>query len=593
MYSGLTRAGKSFINSVCSGTGRSLLDGKSNAKITDTGSKYYNPDGHLPFCMPVISASKIWYSQAKYNGKTIQNDQELGIALIDWYDKYGKIFQMDANIIAAQGWAESGYKIWNYPLTSTASGIGQFTVEAVFDVIATNKFATQPEYRFTAQEIAAITKNWSGNTSDIKSFKVGYPLGKRNRPYLHQNICDNPEIMIKAHYAYMKYLSGRCDGIASSSLFGYNRGPAYAFPSYTRSISSATNSDNYEKEGIDYVFKIFQLLGNKNYNKTITKSMLSWSEVKNEIMRYQDIIKERADFCKAPTIAFALPQNNLIGSLRNFNSIDAVRFYRNTISDTYSKLLRYREEEFLTESLKEFLDLDIYLSPFTSYPINNPIQLLFTRPFERLYNNAYLIDESDYERFIQRAYIVYSHFGQILGKGMRYLLWERDSHVEIVINNLDKPKEVIDQEYLEQLDFPTRNYIPDEMNFGGTLDTILKTSIFYWNIASYRMDTLCKMLINYTKDFNGSRKFRIFSDDAGLNVIDLETDKRIIDSKESSELNGTYFLIDVMLENSKDPFIDFRPCDVFKEVGLKAEIKGYGDLYEALDRNFDYGIGYE
>jgi len=266
MYSGLTQAGKAFISKVCSNTDRSLLDGKSNYKINDISSNLYNPNGVLPFCNPPTPPTKIWYSDAKYNGKNIQNNRELGIALIDWFDKYGKIFEMNANIIAAQAWAESAYKIWNYPLTSTASGISQFAMPALFDVIISNKYATKPEYQFTVDEIAAISKNTTGNTKD--DYDISKPQGKKNRPILHQNIIDNPEIMIKAQYAYMKYISTRTKGMASSALFGYNRGHAYAKPSYTQSINSAiiSEAEGYEKEGIDYVWKIFQLLGNQNYN---------------------------------------------------------------------------------------------------------------------------------------------------------------------------------------------------------------------------------------------------------------------------------------------------------------------------------------
>ena len=73
--------------------------------------------------------------------------------------------------------------------------------------------------------------------------------------------------MIKAQYCYMKYIGTRCNNLASSALFGYNRGPRYAYPSYTKSIAMATDSENYQMEGINYVYRIFNLLGNKKFNK--------------------------------------------------------------------------------------------------------------------------------------------------------------------------------------------------------------------------------------------------------------------------------------------------------------------------------------
>lgn len=264
-YSGLTQSGKAFIRKVCAGNSRTLLDGKSPYKYLKQDN-LYNPDGHLPFCSPPCPA-KTWYSNAQYNGKKISTNQELGEALIDWYNKYAKIFELDANVMAAQAYAESGYNVWIYPLTSTASGISQFIVEAVYDIIVMNKYATKDSYKFTDAEIAAITKNLSGNTKSVSSYKVGYAQGKKNRATLHQNVIDNPEIMIKGQFCYMKYIGTRCNDLASSALFGYNRGPGYSYPSYTKSIASATNSSNYQLEGIGYVYRIFNLLGNKNFDK--------------------------------------------------------------------------------------------------------------------------------------------------------------------------------------------------------------------------------------------------------------------------------------------------------------------------------------
>lgn len=264
-YTPLTQQGKNFIRKVCEGTGNSLLVGKSKYKINDTTSDNYNPDGVLPYCYPQPSPTKDWYSNAKFDNKPITSNQQLGEAIINWYDKYGKIYEMDANILAAQAYAESAYIVWNYPLTSTASGISQFTSATVFEMIISNKYNIEP--KFTQEEINAITKNVTGNTSSKDTFSVGNMTGKKNRPIMHQNITDNPEIMIKAQFRYMKLISNRCNGMASSTLFGYSRGPfGHAFPSYTKSIASATNSADYQIEGIGYVYKIFSLLGNNNYH---------------------------------------------------------------------------------------------------------------------------------------------------------------------------------------------------------------------------------------------------------------------------------------------------------------------------------------
>jgi zinc D-Ala-D-Ala carboxypeptidase len=270
-YVKLKEEGKQFIRKVCSGNGKTLLEGKSSQKINDTSSKLYNPNGVLPFSSPKVLPSKIWYSNAKHNGANISTNAQLGEALIAWFEKYGQLFEMDANIIAAQAYAESGYILWNYALTSTASGISQFTSDTLYTVIVDNKFSSVPEYRFTNEEIMLINNGISGDKKQLDSYSVSTETGKKNRAIIHQNICDNPEIMIKAQYNYMKFISKRCDGLASSALFGYNRGPYIATPSYTQSIANAKNPErgkDYELEGIGYVYKIFQLLGNPDYAPT-------------------------------------------------------------------------------------------------------------------------------------------------------------------------------------------------------------------------------------------------------------------------------------------------------------------------------------
>jgi len=273
-YKQLTEEGKKFVRTECEKSKNSLLIGKSSQKIEDPTKKYYNPNGVLPFCNPPTSPNKIWTANVTYGGKSVTTNQSLAEAIINWYNKYAKIYEMDANVMVAQAFQESRYFIWNYALTSTASGISQFTNRAVFDMLITNK---HPEVKplFTIAEINAITKNVVGNINDYDgTFSTGILQGRQNRPIIHQNIIDNPEIMIKAQFRYMKYIANKCNSLSSSTLFGYSRGPAYAKSSYIESIQHCINNEKpgYEQEGIDYVFKIFSLLGDKNNELIRTKT---------------------------------------------------------------------------------------------------------------------------------------------------------------------------------------------------------------------------------------------------------------------------------------------------------------------------------
>jgi hypothetical protein len=290
-YRKLTVEGKDYIKAACNGNGNSLLSGKSRDKITKPSSEYYNPNGVLPLFYPRPPRTSIneyntwvnnivsWISNPAINGN-ITTDSQLGDALIKWYNKYGEIFEMDANVMAAQAYQESRYRVWAYPLTSTASGISQFTSDTAVDIIINNKHtkeieATLPNtnpnlLKFSDAEIAKITKNVTGEIKDNATYDIGSALGRKNRPIMHQNITDNPELLIKAQYRYMKYIASRCNSLTSATLFGYSRGPyGYAYSSYILAINKASQhapvgGKPYEDEGINYVFNIFCILGDKN-----------------------------------------------------------------------------------------------------------------------------------------------------------------------------------------------------------------------------------------------------------------------------------------------------------------------------------------
>ena len=257
----LRKEGENFIRSKCNGSGDSKLRGSAN----DKGGYKYNLEGVLPYCSPLTTTSKQWTSNPLINGGVSTNG-ELGEALIKWYNKYAEVFGMDANIMAAQAYQESAFIVWNYAVNSSASGISQFVASTFYEGVMKNK-----RNSFTNAELVALTKNmidytYSSGTPPENPFLVKYELGRQNRPILHQNIIDNPEIMIKAQFDYMKFISTRCEKMASCSLFGYNRGPYLTnSSSYSAWIAAAKSySNNYENEGIIYVYRIFKSLYN-NY----------------------------------------------------------------------------------------------------------------------------------------------------------------------------------------------------------------------------------------------------------------------------------------------------------------------------------------
>jgi len=166
--------------------------------------------------------------------------------LIEWYNKYGNEYSVNANILAAQTYAESLFKVWRYSRTG-ALGISQFVPDTINDRIIKNS-------NFSNEEKNLLLYNIVG---DIDS--------RSNRVQLHQNIIDNPEIMIKGQAVLMNFIMNRNNLLAASSLFAYNRGSSYQSKTYSGLIAHVKTKKGatYCVEGLNYVEKIFNLLSNE------------------------------------------------------------------------------------------------------------------------------------------------------------------------------------------------------------------------------------------------------------------------------------------------------------------------------------------
>jgi len=267
----ITKEGVDFITHVCTvgmtgdKHGNTLLKGKNSYR--------------LPFCFQP-QASQVWTCDIKipnsYGMLPVTTGNDLAQALIYWFNTYAQMFDLDANVIAAQAYAESGYYMWNYAGgDSTASGVNQFLSSTVYEVIVKNsgKQYTHVNY-FTPEEVAKITNGLTQGTIE-GSYQPGgntdapspaHQVTWNNRPILHQNIINNPDIMIKAQCLYMSWISSRCNALTSSTLFGYSRGPGYSLKTYTDSIQLCASKVSQQalQEGLNYVLKIFGVLGDKN-----------------------------------------------------------------------------------------------------------------------------------------------------------------------------------------------------------------------------------------------------------------------------------------------------------------------------------------
>jgi hypothetical protein len=255
----ITKLGEEFIRNRCVSSGTFGSDRFSGKR------KFSLPKSNVPKDT-VFTASPV-----NEKNLPITTADELATNLIRWFNAYCKTYLLDANIIAAQAYAESGYNLWIYS-EGGAMGISQFLDSAIFDTIIKNKDTF-------ASEIEDIVNNLSGDPNDVRiiipnfntrdksivSTKDTTEIAKENRKHFFQNIINNPMIMIKAQCVFMNRVGQRNNNLASSSLFAYNRGGYLSSTSYDDMISKTEKryGKEYIKEGLTYVDRIFKLLAGK------------------------------------------------------------------------------------------------------------------------------------------------------------------------------------------------------------------------------------------------------------------------------------------------------------------------------------------
>ena len=255
----LTNKGKIFIRTVCDGTSDSLISGKQNYRL---------PFSELP-------VGTIFTSNSTDNlGNTIITNEQLGEALIFWFDFYSEQFELDANIIAAQTYIESNYRLWAYAGgNSSAQGISQFLSSSLYDVAIGNfGVASFISTRFTENEILTLINGLErGREQKAYLYKNNASLlniALSNRVPFFQNVIDNPQLSIKAQCRYMKGLSINAADNAASTLFGYNQGQKFVKSTYTDTVLNAKNglSETRLEDGLNYVNRIFRVLGDDTNN---------------------------------------------------------------------------------------------------------------------------------------------------------------------------------------------------------------------------------------------------------------------------------------------------------------------------------------
>ncbi len=231
-------------------------------KIFGSDSSTSMVKGHFYYKLPysnVNSTTIDYYS----NNPNLQTNGQWKKILIDSINNYAKIYDIDANIIAAQIAAEGIFSLWAYSETGSL-GVSQFQPKTLHDIVINNwGDLGEIKEKFTKEEQDKIHYNISyGNTStnDLEIFN-----NRENRMQVFQNLMDNPDLAIKAQCRYMKWIANHSNNLLSTTTFAYNRGIAFADKNYLIAYNEAKTgkhnvSAGWETEGVKYVYTIFNIL---------------------------------------------------------------------------------------------------------------------------------------------------------------------------------------------------------------------------------------------------------------------------------------------------------------------------------------------
>lgn len=255
-------------------------------------------------------------------------------------------------------------------------------------------------------------------------------------------------------------------------------------------------------------------------------------------------------------------RNRRIKILNEFEPLMAVPFYRNTIHKGIKTLFSdLNKRGQITFGLSEFMKYDNYLSPFTSYPMNNPEVLLFSDPFKRIYENFYLMKELDLKKLFKRASTIYIRFADLLFEHFR-------------------------------------KYPPHKKD----LELWTKQFIFQWNSSAPNFDIVWDYLNELYGYELGSGKYHVYTEGLNLFVIDLETNEEVSGYREIMEEQGISQPFDAPFLNHLfvgletdiyDPYTNLNPSIWFEDVKLIPTVISYDDIMSDIKSKFaEYGWDY-
>jgi len=295
-------------------------------------------------------------------------------------------------------------------------------------------------------------------------------------------------------------------------------------------------TEDYTLKGIYTQFE--DEFRNQSFKRIATLALLNLTATIKEYEDYPDKIYKYLQDCEEYSVSLEDIWFDEIQVLEKFDPVKSVLFIRehlvDNLMDLYKKIggrrihLRSPDGQRLTE-------VDMHLSPFFSYPIYDPIQVIFSKPFDRLYDDVYILTKNDLKIMAERIYLVYTNFAEFL-----FTFWSNDWRYSIL------------------------------------LEDSLSEYVFLWNCQSYYFS---EFYARYHPLVSEGGSYYITSNSGFIQVIDLIKDKKLITPQDSFLIKSEITYPPLFTEGEwgglkSNPLEVLLPCkSLFDEFGFEtAEI---------------------
>lgn len=219
--------------------------------------------------------------------------------------------------------------------------------------------------------------------------------------------------------------------------------------------------------------------------------------------------------------------------LEKFDPLSSVPFIRDHLVDNLMDLYKRvggRRIHLRSADGLRLNKIDIHLSPFFSYPFYDPIQVIFSKPFDRLYDDIYIFNKGDLKIMAERIYIIYKNFAEILS-----------------------------------------TYLSTDWRYSIHLEDSLNEFVFLWNCQSYYFSEFYE---RYLFLFSDEGNYYITSNSGFIQVIDLIKNEKLITPKDSFSIKSEISYPPLFTEGEwgglkSNPLKVLLPCrSLFDEFGF-------------------------